>query len=200
MSVVASGEVGAGLTSCSLLCREVAMNEKLIVQMSGKRTRIFNTKVGHFAARVTSIRPSSKYMSMSHLLFIISFIPFSNNWIIVTLPQETRKLSSPFLSEAKITKLGLMLLTRRFFRGNDECGDIILFVQLLPIFYSSAVRDGVCGTLDKWRFIMQFSVAILYVHGFKAFRNILIRIMILRNLRLNFDLKVLKIVMKYFSV
>lgn len=27
------------------LCREVAMNEKLIVQMDGKRTRIFNTKV-----------------------------------------------------------------------------------------------------------------------------------------------------------
>ncbi|XP_025995340.1 kinesin-like protein Klp98A isoform X4 [Solenopsis invicta] len=41
---VALGEVSARITTCSLLSREVAMNEKLIVQMSGKRTRIFNTK------------------------------------------------------------------------------------------------------------------------------------------------------------
>lgn len=45
---VALGEVSARITTCSLLSREVAMNEKLIVQMSGKRTRIFNTKVRPF--------------------------------------------------------------------------------------------------------------------------------------------------------
>ncbi|XP_024886208.1 kinesin-like protein Klp98A [Temnothorax curvispinosus] len=67
--------------------REVAMNEKLIVQMSGKRTRIFSTKVSTIspAARVTSIRPCRNVRGggTSAFLIIQHHATFLSNRIIV---------------------------------------------------------------------------------------------------------------------
>ncbi|CAL1679484.1 unnamed protein product [Lasius platythorax] len=51
--------------------REVAMNEKLIVQMDGKRTRIFNTKVDEIACTLPSFSSSKSTESHLFLLFYL---------------------------------------------------------------------------------------------------------------------------------
>lgn len=56
---------------CCCCCREVAMNEKLIVQMDGKRTRIFNTKVDNLAC--ASAFSSLAFLERHICFFIISF-------------------------------------------------------------------------------------------------------------------------------
>lgn len=55
-----------------LLCREVAMNEKLIVQMDGKRTRIFNTKVDNLACIHRLVQPF--FFSIEKYLFFYCFL------------------------------------------------------------------------------------------------------------------------------
>lgn len=63
-----------GCVSCCCYCREVAMNEKLIVQMDGKRTRIFNTKVNNSRTRYCLLFPPpflSNYAT-SHLFIYYS--------------------------------------------------------------------------------------------------------------------------------
>lgn len=60
-----------------LLCREVAMNEKLIVQMEGKRTRIFNTKVDNFACMLSLLPLLLFYWNITSIFFIILFASIS---------------------------------------------------------------------------------------------------------------------------
>lgn len=68
------------VTLLLLLYREVAMNEKLIVQMDGKRTRIFNTKVDNLICTLSSSIPSSFLSKYQHVFFIL-FILFSNIYV-----------------------------------------------------------------------------------------------------------------------
>lgn len=66
------------VTLLLLLCREVAMNEKLIVQMDGKRTRIFNTKVDNLTCMLSFLL-FYRNITCFFLFYLIYFPIFACN-------------------------------------------------------------------------------------------------------------------------
>lgn len=113
-------KIGCQIRACVshvmlLLCREVAMNEKLIVQMDGKRTRIFNTKVDKSRVMV-SLLLSPRQNAQSITAASVFVIFFLNNWDVIFSSYETRKPASPLTFESqkymRLARAGFGLVSR----------------------------------------------------------------------------------------
>lgn len=130
-----------------LLCRELAMNAKLVVQMDGKRTRIFNTKVTYiysdseecfrntfdsaprqripctevFYSRKTSPYVHRPRMRHRHLVILAAryFLPAGAAWLSPVL-ERSRLSGRGWNSTISVTEL---LEARDFCEGFINCGD-----------------------------------------------------------------------------